>query len=1526
MKKHLLRSKMLAFIGLVFYGSYSLATTCPNAINIPAAPVTAQAIVCGAGNDLSATTVPAACGGASNSYKGGTEALYTFTPAVTGVHTISYSGVTWTSIFVYQGCPTSGGTCVGSIGNSSGTKQLTPTLTAGLQYFIWFDTWPTPTSPCPGTFSLTGPPVPCAGVPAPGNTTGPANACAGVPFNLGLQNPTGGTGVSYQWRVSTVSNTGPWTPVGTNSATYAATQSVQSWYRCDVTCSAGPSTTSSNVIQVNQNPPNQCYCTPVYTVGKTDGDLISQVQVTGTTLNNNSGTSPTNPAYTFFNTLPAHTGNLQAGTTYNVQVTYGSFTAQQCAVWIDFNEDGVFSTPSERVGFTTSNSTAGFQTVSFPISLPCNPVPGVKRMRVRNVYFTNGNTIDPCASYSYGETEDYNVTVLAPPPCPMISGLSAGTPGSFSVPLNWTIGCAETAWNVEYGPVGFTPGTGTTVPAGTNVNFSLTGLNSTTAYHAYVSAACGPGNNSNPFGPVAFTTDIAPCSGTPTQSTTVSTVGAACLAQNFTLSMNQTYTDLQIAYQWQFSINNVDWTDIAGATSATRVQTQSEATWYRCIVTCNASSQSMTSTAIQVTMGLPTQCYCEATYTVGKTDGDLISQVQVTGTTLNNNSGTSPTNPAFTFFNTLPEHTGNLQAGTTYNVNVTYGSFTAQQCAVWIDFNENGVFETPSERVGFTTSNSTAGFQTVSFPISLPCNPIPGVKRMRVRNVYFTNGNTIDPCASYSFGETEDYNVTVLAPPPCPSVTGLTAGTPGAFNVNLNWNQGCAESAWNVEYGPVGFTPGTGTIVPAGTNVNFDLTGLNSSTAYHAYVSADCGIDGTSAAFGPVSFTTTVAPCAGTPTQSNALSSSPNACIGANFTLSMNQTYNDLQISYQWQSSLNGTDWLDISGATNATRDQNQTVATFYRCVVTCGVSTLSMNSNSVQVTMGNPTDCYCQAQYSSGKTAGDLISNVAIPGTTLANNSGTAQVNPAYTYFTGPTNTAELVQGGSYNVTVSVGTWGDQHLRAWIDYNDNGIFEDAETIGSTVVAPGAGFTGPFPPAVFNVNLSGSAPLGTHRMRIRGVWQSVPSTVFAAAIDPCISYGFGETEDYAITIVAPITSQLIAGHCNLTNVAMSQNLRAVDVLAPSYRFRVQGPNNGGTGWNGNTYIYDAPTGSRNMRFQFIPGAVWGATYAITVAVGDGFGNFGPYGSSCNATLENQTLTQVNASTCGTSVSASQFVSADWAPGASAYRFRISGANNGGTGWVTNSYEHVTTAPVRKFTFGTNVPGAVFGATYSIDVAVQSADGSWLPYGSPCNVTLVAPTTQIQTSQCNITDVLPNTSVSANQVAGASGYRFKFVGANSTNWVNNEFILDRPNRTFWFNLVTGSLQGEEYEVSVAVMDANGNYGAYGTMCTVTRFGVPELPINENDMFVNNKTLDAINFVATASHNPFTTDFGIQVLNANDSETINVVIYDMSGKLIERQAVNPMDIENAKFGANLASGMYMIEVKQGTNQAVIRQVKN
>jgi len=391
-------------------------------------------------------------------------------------------------------------------------------------------------------------PVACAGPVDPGATESTSVlACTGANFTLSLENATVGSGVSYQWYASTTSASGPFDITGPTTATWTTSQSVPTWYYCTVTCVNGPATGDSDVLAVAQDVPTNCYCTPTYTDGKTDGDLLSNVVIVGTTLANNTGTAPVNPAYTYFNTLPNHTASLQAGTSYTIQASVGTFGSQNIAVWIDFNEDGVFSTPSERVGFTTTVIAAN-GTGTFTLTLPCDPTPGLKRMRVRDVYSTSsiGSTMDPCINYGYGETEDYDVTILAPPACPAPSGLAFNTVTFNSANITWNIGCTETAWEIEYGPTGFTLGTGTVVPA--TSPFALTGLNSSFGYHVYVRADCGDDGVSASVGPVSFTTLVAPpandlcanaiplnCNSTVTGNTnTAGNTGAPATCSNYT--------------------------------------------------------------------------------------------------------------------------------------------------------------------------------------------------------------------------------------------------------------------------------------------------------------------------------------------------------------------------------------------------------------------------------------------------------------------------------------------------------------------------------------------------------------------------------------------------------------------------------------------------------------------------------------------------------------------------------------------------------------------------------------------------------------------------------------------------------------------------------------------------------------------------------------------------------------------------------------------------------------------------------
>lgn len=91
--------------------------------------------------------------------------------------------------------------------------------------------------------------APC-NTPNPGSTLGPVDTCPAQNFTLSLQNATPGQTVSHQWFASTASASGPWSPVGGNSPTLVAQQSVPTWYYCRVTCSVGPTIGNSAPLAV----------------------------------------------------------------------------------------------------------------------------------------------------------------------------------------------------------------------------------------------------------------------------------------------------------------------------------------------------------------------------------------------------------------------------------------------------------------------------------------------------------------------------------------------------------------------------------------------------------------------------------------------------------------------------------------------------------------------------------------------------------------------------------------------------------------------------------------------------------------------------------------------------------------------------------------------------------------------------------------------------------------------------------------------------------------------------------------------------------------------------------------------------------------------------------------------------------------------------------------------------------------------------------------------------------------------------
>lgn len=278
----------------------------------------------------------------------------------------------------------------------------------------------------------------------------------------------------------------------------------------------------------------------------------------------------------------------------------------------------------------------------------------------------------------------------------------------------------------------------------------------------------------------------------------------------------------------------------------------------------------------------------------------------------------------------------------------------------------------------------------------------------------------------------------------------------------------------------------------------------------------------------------------------------------------------------------------------------------------------------------------------------------------------------------------------------------------------------------------------------------------------------------------------------------------------------------------------------------------------------------------------------------------------------------------------AYRFRIVGANNGGPGWVNNTY--ILDRPNRTMKFS-QVPGSLWGQTYTIDVAVGDGNGNFGPFGSPCNVTTSAiPTSQLEAANCNSLNVDPAVNLLAVNVVGATGYRFRVNGAGvAPNTVISKTMGGGAMRKLKMNEVAGIISGETYTVEVAIRDALGNWGAYGISCTVTLIGLQNVIVSEEIELIQTRKMNEGLFEVNASPNPYTDDFSLYIKYANKIEMINLSVYDMSGRLMEQIVINPEDIETTnqlvpRFGKNFSAGIYLIEVRQGSNQTVIRQVKN
>lgn len=504
------------------------------------------------------------------------------------------------------------------------------------------------------------------------------------------------------------------------------------------------------------------------------------------------------------------------------------------------------------------------------------------------------------------------------PTCLRPSNLGISNITDLTALLNWTSNDTETRWVVEIDTVGFVPGTSSMSVIMTNP-YTFNGLNQLTEYEVYIRAFCGPGDTSNYTGPISFTTGASPLFCGDIFMDSGDSTDTYELNQSYTVTACPTNPGdvIQVVFE-DFALDNgFDFLTIYDANNATNqigtyTGTNSPGTivaentsgcltfsfqsdgfavdsgWYAlincipaptCLKPVNLTTFNATNNSLDLSwfanngesswlveygapgfqLGTGTQVVANSNpFTLNgltattsyefyvkaicsSIDSSSFSNNPGSGTTLNDpficgNLFTDPGGPNGVYANNISDTNTICPSGPNEVVLLDFTMFNTEN-----NYDSLMIFN------GSSTSDPLIG----SYQGSVD----PGM-------IYSTSTDGCLTAVFISDGSVtyDGWQATISCVPPltCFTPTGLSAQVQNN-SADLSWTSSGSETQWVLEYGPAGFTPGTGTISLVSTNPAH-ITGLNASTQYDFYVSAYCAADDTSFMAGPHPFTTAMDP------------------------------------------------------------------------------------------------------------------------------------------------------------------------------------------------------------------------------------------------------------------------------------------------------------------------------------------------------------------------------------------------------------------------------------------------------------------------------------------------------------------------------------------------------------------------------------------------------------------------------------------------------------------------------------------
>jgi hypothetical protein len=365
--------------------------------------------------------------------------------------------------------------------------------------------------------------------------------------------------------------------------------------------------------------------------------------------------------------------------------------------------------------------------------------------------------------------------------------------------------------------------------------------------------------------------------------------------------------------------------------------------------------------------------------------------------------------------------------------------------------------------------------------------------------------------------------------------------------------------------------------------------------------------------------------------------------------------------------------------------------------------------------------------------------------------------------------------------------------------------------------------------------------------------------------------------------------------CGATIANMSSLVYA-DIVngATGYRFKVVN--------NTTSAVQTIDRPQHWFAFNMLSAYDYNTPYTISVQVQKDGVWTGYYGTTCTVNSPNIAATgvmQINPSQCGMTLpTIGTVISTTPVTSATGYRFRITNTTAGVAG--TNMVQEITRSN-HWFTLAM-LPRFNYGSSYTVEVAVKTT-GAFTPYGNACSVYTPAAPTLVNCGQTIATNA---TVVRSTAMTSVTQYRFQLTRMSTQETITFDTSL------FWFTFrtnVPGYAAGEQYGVRVAVMTA-GAWSPFGDACEITA------PLASARTIEEAAPSEANLFKPVAYPNPFASTFGISLATPS-ADVIHVMVYDLQGRLIEKQNVFVSQLDSLQIGTNYPSGDYLLVVAQGAN---------